>query len=117
MPLAEVKTRKDCSYDAREDKHQRIDLSRATLDMPDAYSYQGQRLLVGQRRGDDTSNDELTLSPKNQFAAELDHMAECILDNKRPDTPGEEGVRDHVLMEALYRAAATGRPVRVAAAR
>ncbi|RYX95343.1 MAG: Gfo/Idh/MocA family oxidoreductase [Comamonadaceae bacterium] len=99
------------SYDARDDKHQRINLERATIDMPSAYAYNGQRLIVGKREGDDTSNTEWQLQPANQFAAEIDHMAECILEDKAPRTPGEEGVRDHVLMEALYESAGTGQPV------
>ncbi|RZJ07417.1 MAG: gfo/Idh/MocA family oxidoreductase, partial [Haliea sp.] len=45
-----------------------------------------------------------------------DHMAECIIDGKTPDTPGEEGLRDHLLMEALYASARSGQPVRMEAA-
>ncbi|RYX96690.1 MAG: Gfo/Idh/MocA family oxidoreductase [Comamonadaceae bacterium] len=101
------------SYDAREDKHQRIQLNRATIDMPNAYAYEGQRLFIGERHGDDSGNTELTLAPVNQFAAEIDHMAECVIEGKTPDTPGEEGVRDHVLMEAIYESARSGRPVKV----
>ena len=101
-----------CSYAGREDKHQRINLERATLDMPDAYSYAGQRLLIGQRLGDDAASTELQLAPANQFAAEIDHMAECILEDREPRTPGEEGLRDQLLMEAIYRSARSGQPVR-----
>ena len=53
----------------------------------------------------------MRLSQKDQFALEIDHMADCILNNRKPHTPGEEGVQDHVLMEAIYKAAATNRPV------
>jgi predicted dehydrogenase len=101
------------SYDAREDKTQRLNFNTATVDMPDAYSYQGQRMLIGQRQGNESANSELQLGAKNQFAAEIDHMAECILDNKVPNTPGEEGVKDMVLIEALYKSATTGQPVKV----
>ena len=40
-------------------------------------------------------------------------MARCILEDRRPRTPGEEGLQDHVLMEAIYEAARSGRPVTV----
>ena len=30
---------------------------------------------------------------------------------RRPRTPGEEGVQDHVMMEAIYESARTGQPV------
>ena len=102
-----------CSYGAREDKWQRLELETASLDMPSAYEYQGQRLLVGQRQGDSKARTELVLTPRNQFAAEIDHFAECIAGNQRPRTPGEEGLRDQVLMEAIYRSAATGMPVKL----
>jgi predicted dehydrogenase len=37
----------------------------------------------------------------------MDHMADCVLNDALPKTPGEEGVRDIKLMEAIYRAAET----------
>jgi len=40
-------------------------------------------------------------------------MAECVLEDRTPDTPGEEGLRDQILMEAIYRAAEIGGPVKV----
>ena len=53
------------------------------------------------------------LSAKNQFALEMDHFSRCIQENLRPRTPGEEGLQDQVLMEAIYEAARTGAPVKV----
>ncbi|MEH3086109.1 MAG: Gfo/Idh/MocA family oxidoreductase [Xylophilus ampelinus] len=99
------------SYGAREDKHQRLLFAEATVDMPNAYAYAGQRLVVGRREGRDTVEQELVLKKVNQFAAEMDHFAECILEQRRPRTPGEEGLQDQLVMEAIYRSAATGRPV------
>lgn len=100
-----------CSYGGRDDKHQRLNLETAAIDMPNAYQYDGQRMTVMHREGDATANDELVLHPKNQFATEIDHMADCVMQNRRPYTPGEEGVQDHKLMEAIYRSAESGRPV------
>jgi predicted dehydrogenase len=51
------------------------------------------------------------MGDSNQFATEIDHMAECILTGRRPRTPGEEGLQDQRLMEAIYRSAAENRPV------
>ena len=100
-----------CSYGARDDKHQRLNFERAVADMPNAYQYQGQRLTIIGRQEDATSQNELVLEPANQFAAEIDHMATCVLENRKPRTPGEEGVQDHVIMEAVYESERTGRPV------
>ena len=49
----------------------------------------------------------------NQFAAEIDHLSECILENKNPKTPGEEGLRDVKYMMAIYEAAKKGKPIKV----
>jgi predicted dehydrogenase len=43
----------------------------------------------------------------------MDHFAECILEGKTPHTPGEEGLKDHRIMEAIYESARTGRIVMV----
>jgi len=99
------------SYGAREHRAQTLLLEGASLQLDHAYDYEGQRLAVGRRVGDETGDDHLELAHKNQFSLELDHLADCIQHDKRPRTPGEEGVQDHVVMEALYKSAATGRPV------
>jgi predicted dehydrogenase len=101
------------SYGARDDKYQRLNFAEATVGMPNAYKYEGQSMLIGQRQGDNDGETELTIQAPNQFAQEIDHMAACVLDNKDPYTPGEEGVQDHKLMEAIYEAARTGQPVRL----
>lgn len=101
------------SYGARDDKHQRLNLATGVLDMPNAYQYVGQQLTVTSRQGDATSQNELVVEHKNQFATEIDHMADCVLAGRKPYTPGEEGVQDHLLMEAIYESAQTGRPVKL----
>ncbi len=53
--------------------------------------------------------------PNNQFALEIDHMAECVRSGRVPRTPGEEGLQDQRLMEVIYASAREGRPVRLAA--
>ena len=44
-----------------------------------------------------------------QFVFEADHFADCIRSNREPDTPGEEGLKDLVAIEGIYRAA--GAPI------
>lgn len=51
--------------------------------------------------------------PRDQFALEVDHFADSVLTGRKPYTPGEEGVQDHVLMEAIYASSRRGRPVRL----
>ena len=50
---------------------------------------------------------------RDHFAAEMDHLSECVMEDKEPLTPGEEGLRDLKLIMAIYEAAKSGRTVRV----
>ena len=83
----------------------------AHLENAYAYAYRGQRLRVAKRQGETQAVEQPRVRERNQFALEMDHFARCILDDRRPRTPGEEGLRDHLAMEAIYRSAATGQPV------
>ena len=49
----------------------------------------------------------------NQFAAEMDAMAECVLNDKPSRTPGEEGLKDLRVIEAIYGSARTGKAVKI----
>ena len=61
----------------------------------------------------DAGTREVVVPNPNQFAAMLDEMALAARDDREPETPGAEGLRDVRIMQAVYRAAETGRPVRV----
>jgi predicted dehydrogenase len=51
------------------------------------------------------------ISEGNEFAAELDHIAECVKENKTPKTPGEEGLKDVRIIMAAYQSAIEKRPI------
>lgn len=101
------------SYGAREDKAQRLSFERATVDMPNAYAYTGQQLVIGERCGDDSQQRAVQRALKSQFAAEIDHMALCVREDRTPHTPGEEGVRDQKIMAAIYASAQSHRPIKL----
>ncbi len=50
----------------------------------------------------------------DQFAAEMDDFAQCILNNTPSKVPGEEGLRDIKIMMAIYEAAQTGKTISLA---
>lgn len=50
----------------------------------------------------------------DQFAAEMDDFAQCILENRPTRVPGEEGMKDVKIMLAIYEAARTGKTVKLA---
>ena len=42
----------------------------------------------------------------------MDHLVDCIRNDKQPLTPGEEGLKDMRLIEAIYKSGATGASVK-----
>ena len=48
---------------------------------------------------------------KNMFAAQLDHLVECIHANKEPIVGGQEGLRDVRIIDAIYRSAREGKRI------
>jgi predicted dehydrogenase len=83
--------------------------TKAWLEMDPATWYNGLRLKVGS----DDGVTEKELPTKDHFALEMDHMSQCVMENKEPLTPGEEGLRDITLMMAIYESARTGKAVKV----
>ncbi|MCC3154200.1 Gfo/Idh/MocA family oxidoreductase [Hymenobacter sp. BT770] len=84
-----------------------------SIRMDPAFTYHG----LHQERVHAPGGKELKETPggdeKNQFALEMDHMAECVRQNKTPYTPGEEGLQDQRIMEAIYQSAKENKPVKL----
>jgi predicted dehydrogenase len=70
-----------------------------------AFSYAG---LKGR-----TSQGELNLPAVNQQAAQMDDFVTSIREKSKSNSDGEEGLKDLKVIEAIYRAAETGRTVKV----
>ncbi len=100
------------SYGVHESRALSVHTSAGAFDLQNAFAYRGQRLFVGRAEGKSEARDEKILSHKNQFALEIDHFSRCIQENIKPRTPGEEGLQDQILMEAIYESARTGAPVK-----
>jgi predicted dehydrogenase len=67
--------------------------------------------LAGRSRGPDGAIKVMSFPDIDQFAAEMDDFAECVLSGRPSRVGGEEGRRDVRIMMALYEAAATGKTV------
>jgi predicted dehydrogenase len=63
--------------------------------------------------GKASSEETRRFTPHNQFAREMDHFAERIRSGQEAHTPGEEGLQDQRIMEAIYQAADGGSPVKL----
>jgi len=82
------------------------------IDMEPATSYSGQTMRI--RKDGDVTPRTISEPAKNQFAGQLDHMAECIMNGSKPIVPGEEGLADLRVIEAIYRSAAEHRTISLA---
>lgn len=90
-----------------------VHLDRGSLILENAFPYKGQQLFEVRARDGQDTRSFIDVAPKDHFAVEMDHMADCIIQGKPVRTPGEEGLKDMLLMEAIYRAAQTRSTVRV----
>ena len=70
-----------------------------------AFGYNNITVQIGKKAGEASSEEQRRFSPHNQFATEMDHFAERISANEEPHTPGEEGLQDQKIIEAIYQAA------------
>jgi predicted dehydrogenase len=97
------------SYGYFHQSHFRVMGTEARLCMDPATWYSGLRMWI--ERGN--TIEQRDLPEVDHFAAEMDHMSDCVMQNKQPLTPGEEGLRDLTLISAIYEAARSGKSVKV----
>jgi predicted dehydrogenase len=100
-------------YNTYDSRFYRVNTERGWIHANNAYAYHGQQLQTGYADGSAKIEHQISIPAKNQFATEMDHFSECILENKPVHTPGEEGLQDQRIMEAIYESARTGRPVKL----
>src|SRR5579871_2791299 len=74
------------------------------VELEPATIYSGLRMRVHKKN----LLEEVQLPVRDHFALEMDHMSECVMENKEPLTPGEEGLRDLTIMMKIYEAAKNG---------
>ena len=97
------------SYGYFHQSQYRVMGTEARLGMDPATWYNGNRMWVER----DNKIEQINLADVDQFAAEIDHMSDCVMQGKEPVTPGEEGLKDLTIIEAVYESSRTGKTVRV----
>lgn len=103
-----------CSYGAHNSKHYRCYADNGGwFGMDPAFDYKGLMPEAGHVEGKVQNKMNPKLPEKDQFATEIDHFSECVIENKTPYTPGEEGLQDQKIMEAIYESARTNKPVQL----
>jgi predicted dehydrogenase len=92
------------SYDAGPAGYLRAVTEHGWFGLDPAFNYQG-------IRGARSDGKEMEFAPMDQFAAEMDDFARCIMEKTPSRVSGEEGLRDVRVMMAIYESARMGTPV------
>lgn len=98
--IAECET----SY-AQEMNTLRAEAEEGWFQLEPAYEYSG---IKG-----NASDGPLEFPQVRQQALQMDDFAHCVMTNKKSKVPGEMGLRDVKILNAIYEAARTGRKVRI----
>ena len=82
--------------------HLKAKAEKGWFELSSAYRYGG---MAGA-----TSDGPMKFDPNvNQQALQMDDFAKCIVENKPTRVPGEEGLKDIKIVEAIYRSIASGK--------
>jgi predicted dehydrogenase len=79
-------------------------------EMAPAFAFEEERRISGKIAGKWFAKKYL---PVDEFAMELDYFARCVRENQKPEPDGDEGLRDLIIMEAIYRSAREGGAVKI----
>ena len=88
------------SYNANTN-HLRAEAEKGWFELTEAYRYGG---MEGA-----TSEGQMKFPQINQQAAHMDDFAQCVTTNTSSRVPGEEGLKDMKVVEAIYRSIASGK--------
>ena len=101
-------------YGAHKTQFMRLEGDRQWAEMNPSFAYHGLKLRVNRVEEERTVLVEPAIEQKDQFALEMDHFSLCVQGNRQPHTPGEEGLQDQCVTDAIYESARTGKAVRIA---
>jgi predicted dehydrogenase len=110
-------------FDSSRTDAYRVTCADGSLELQPAFEYVGQRLSQKVERDADVkeiglpasavSQNEIVLPHANHFAREMDHFADCVLNDKTPLTAGEEGLTDITILTAIKQSMAEGRAIKL----
>ncbi len=98
------------TYGGDMDGYYKVHGSKGVIELSPAFGYQGIHMKAqvakadGSKGHDDIDMPEPIHDPQ-QFTAEADYFADCIMNDKPVKMSGEEGLRDMELMMQIYRSA------------
>ncbi len=103
------------AYDAHKSQFLRVEGTEAYAELNPAFAYHGIKMKFTKFDQGMEIAHEPALEEKDQFAAEMDHFSLCVQKDLKPHTPGEEGLQDQRITDAIYESARSGKPVKVSA--
>jgi predicted dehydrogenase len=92
------------SYNTNVTSRLTVTAQRGSFTLEPAFLYDG-------NRGRRSDGQEIRMEPVDQFAAEMDDFANCILTGQATRVPGEEGLRDVKIMMSIYESVRSGKTV------
>lgn len=100
------------AYDVHRSTMLRLECENGFIEMSPAFGYHGNKVHYKMLTGEGKDAKDTDLQPgiedEDQFALEMDHFSTCVRNNTQPHTPGEEGLQDQRILDAIYKAAAHG---------
>ncbi len=100
-------------YAAHRSSFARMEGAESWIQLSPSFGYNGLKLQYNKLLDGHVTDLQPAIPEQDQFALEMDHMASCVLTNRQPHTPGEEGMQDIRIIEAIYESARTNRPVKL----
>ena len=83
-----------------------VDGSTGRIELPDMFDDEGPVLIC---YSDEREDEEVATPSPGRFVVQLNEFSECVLTGKSPEFPAADGLRNTAALEALYRAAESGR--------
>jgi len=104
-----------CSFGTGESRHYRVNCTKGFIDLDGAFAYKGQSLRVksGDGAKEPATDARILIEPANHFAEEMDHFSDAVLRGRPCLTPGEMGLADVRIIEAIHQSIASGQEVKV----
>lgn len=101
-----------CSFGAADASAFHVWGTKGSLRLDEAYELKGGKDLHVMRAGWSGPKTR-KFAATNQFAPLMLHFSDCILNNRKPIPSGEEGLADIRVLEAIVKAASTGKSVQL----
>jgi len=93
-----------CSY-SEYGNHLRVEAENGWFELAPAFSYGGLKGI--------TSDGKMNITPINQQAAQMDDFALAILNERCTPMPGEMGIQDIKILQAIYKSLETGQMIKM----